>query len=366
MTDHELHFILPNSYFILSDRSVMTHEKIAFSGIQPTGELHFGNYFGAVKNWVALQSGGEYKCVYCVVDLHAMTMPYDPAILKKNTEGMYTDLLASGLDPNKAIVFVQSQVPEHTELAWVFSCLASYGDLTRQAQFKDKSEQVAAKAAEDATKGEFISAGLFTYPVLQAADILLYRSGYVPVGKDQEQHLEMSRSIAKRFNYQFGEEYFPEPQMLATETPKLLSLADPTKKMSKSLGPKHYIGMFEDEKGVRSKVKSAVTDTGVADVEMSPGVDNLLALLRACDKQTLADSFAAEYAKGEQRRYSPLKEAVADALVELTSTMRARREEVSKDREYVRKTMWDSAQKARDIAGQTIKDVRRLAGLPKR
>jgi tryptophanyl-tRNA synthetase len=257
-------------------------------------------------------------------------------------------------------------VPEHTELAWIFSCVASYGDLTRQIQFKEKSEQLAAKVAEDPTKGEFISVGLFNYPVLQAADILLYRAGFVPVGKDQEQHLELSRSIAKRFNYQFGEDYFPEPQVLATETPKVLSLADPTKKMSKSLGPKHYIGLFEDEKSVRSKVKSAVTDTGAPDVEMSPGVDNLLGLLRACNQQDKAQSFATEYASGGQRRYAPLKEAVADALVELTSNLRVRRDEIAKDREQVRKTMWDNAQKAHEIAAQTIKDVRRLAGLPKR
>lgn len=341
-------------------------QKIIFSGIQPTGEQHIGNYFGAVKNWAALQHTGEYKCVYCVVDLHAMTMPYDAGSLKKNTEGLYIDLLAAGLDPNKSIVFVQSQVPEHTELAWVFACLASYGDLTRQAQFKDKSEQLGAKTSDDPTKGEFISAGLFTYPVLQAADILLYRAGYVPVGKDQEQHLELSRTIAKRFNYQFGEEYFPEPQVLSTETPKVLSLADPTKKMSKSLGPKHYVGLFEDEKSVRSKVKSAVTDTGAQDVEMSPGVDNLLGLLRACNRNEVAQQFANEFASGGLRRYAPLKEAVADALVELTSGMRARREEIAKDREAVRKTMWENALKAREVAAQTIKDVRRLAGLPKR
>ena len=343
-----------------------TTKKIIFSGIQPTGDLHIGNYFGAVKNWADLQNTGEYTCVYCVVDLHAMTMPYDPATLKKNTENMYTDLLAAGLDPNKATVFVQSQVPEHTELAWVFSCVASYGDLTRQIQFKEKSEQMAAKVAEDPTKGDFISVGLFNYPVLQAADILLYRAGYVPVGKDQEQHLELSRSIAKRFNFQFGEDYFPEPQVLATETPKLLSLADPLKKMGKSFGPKHYVGLFEDEKSVRGKVKSAVTDTGAPDAEISPGVDNLLGILRACNKQDIADGIAKEFAAGGQRRYAPLKEAVADTLVELTTNLRTRREEIAKDRELVRKTMWDSAQKAREIAGQTIKDVRRLAGLPKR
>lgn len=328
-----------------------------FSGIQPTGELHLGNYFGAVANWVRIQDSGLHQPLYCVVDLHAMTMPYDPQALRRNTENMFIDLLASGLDPNKSIVFVQSMVPEHTELAWVLSCVCAYGDLTRQTQFKDKSEQLEGK--QDA----FISAGLFTYPVLQAADILLYRAGFVPVGKDQEQHLELSRDIARRFNNQFGE-YFPEPAVLSTETPKLLSLADPSKKMSKSLGPKHYVGLFEDEKSVRSKVRSAVTDTGEAGTEIGAGALNLIGLLRACGKPEIAQAFEQEYANGP-RRYAPLKEAASDAIVELTSAMRQRREVIAADREQVKRLMREGAEKARAIARATMKDVRRMTGLPK-
>jgi tryptophanyl-tRNA synthetase len=335
----------------------MATNNIVFSGIQPTGDMHIGNYFGAVANYVRLQNLSQYQTVYCVVNLHAMTLPYDVAALKKNTEQMFVDLLAVGLRPNKSIVFIQSMVPEHAELAWIFGCVCSYGDLTRQAQFKEKSEQVEGK------QEAFISASLFTYPVLQAADILLYRAGNVPVGQDQKQHLELSRSIANRFNTQFGE-YFPEPEMLATETPKILSLNDPTKKMSKSLGSKSYVGLFDDEATVRSKVRSAVTDTGNPDEPMGAGAQNLIGLLRACGKDDLAAEFERTYASG-QRRYAPLKDATADALVELTQGMRARRAGIMADKDNVKRLMKEGADKARAVAVQTMKDVRRLTGLPK-
>jgi len=332
--------------------------KTILSGIQPTGEMHIGNYFGAVKNWVQLQD--DYDCRYCVVDLHAMSMPYDPAVLRKNTEQMFVDLLAAGIDPNRSILFVQSMVPEHTELNWIFACVCAYGDLTRQVSFKEKSEQLESKP------DTFISAGLFTYPVLQAADILVYRADFVPVGKDQTQHLELSRTIANRFNNQFKTEFFPEPQVLATETPKVLSLADPARKMGKSYGPKHYIGLFEDEKTVRSKVRSAVTDTGDAPSEkLSDGVENLLGLLRACGKNDIEATFRAEYATGN-RRYAPLKDAAADAIVELTSGMRTRRAEILADRDAVKRLMRDGAEKAQVITRATMKEVRQLVGLPRR
>lgn len=334
-------------------------DKIVFSGIQPTGEMHIGNYFGAVANWVRIQNEGEYRPIYCVVDLHAMTMPYEPATLKSSTERLFVDLLAAGLDPEKSTVFVQSLVPEHTELTWIFSCVCSFGDLTRQVTFKEKSEQL--EGRQDA----FVSAGLFNYPVLQAADILVYRAGFVPVGRDQEQHLELSRTIANRFNRTFGE-FFPEPAVLSTETPKLLSLNDPAKKMSKSLGPKSYVAMADDEKTVRNKIKSAVTDTGEAGTEIGAGAQNLLGLLRAVGKADVADAFEREYAGGGQRRYAPLKEAVGDAMVELTDAFRVRKAEIAGDREAVRRLMFRGAEKARAMASETIKDVRRLVGLPKR
>ena len=337
----------------------MSNTKTVLSCIQPTGDVHLGNYFGAVSNWVTLQESGEYQTVYGIVDMHAMTMPYKPAELKKNTENLAVDLLAAGLNPKKSTVFIQSLVPEHTELYWIFSCLTPFGDLTRQTQFKDKSEQVT-EASDD-----FISAGLFTYPTLQAADILMYRAHYVPVGKDQEQHLELSRSIARRFNQTFGVELFPEPAMLATETPKIMSLAAPTKKMSKSLGPKHYIGLFEDESSVRKKIRSAVTDSGdVEPGELSPGVENLLTLIRACGEPGLADELTEKY-RGGETMYAPLKDQAADVVTTLTNRMRARREEIADDRKAVLKQVHEMSDDARDLASRTLKKARSAAGLPK-
>ncbi len=337
----------------------MANKKRVLSCIQPTGEMHLGNYFGAVKNWVRIQNEEKYDCVYGVVDLHAMTMPYDPKQLKANTVNMVIELLACGIDPQKSILFTQSLVPQHTELTWILNCVTSYGELMRMTQFKDKSEQL-----EKGAKGHFISAGLFTYPVLQAADILIYRADFVPVGKDQEQHLELSRNIAVRFNNQFGE-YFPEPQPLYTEIPKLVSLADPSKKMSKSLGDKHFIGLFEAEDSVRKKVRSAVTDTGEGqqEGEMSPGVSNLFNLLKACNKDDAVSHLTAEFQKGALK-YSELKDATADALVELTSGLTTRKKDLMKDEQAISQMLKDLSAKAREIAAQTIRDVKELAGLP--
>ncbi len=334
-------------------------KETVLSCIQPTGDMHLGNYFGAVKNWVDLNNSGKYQTVYGVVDLHAMTMPYDPKQLKKNTESLVLDLLAAGVDPDKCTLFIQSMVPEHTELYWIFSCITPYGDLTRQTQFKDKSAQVNEKS------DDFISAGLFTYPTLQAADILVYRAKYVPVGKDQEQHLELSRTIARRFNSNFGEEFFPEPKMLATETPKINSLAAPEKKMSKSLGPKHYIGVFEEENSVRKKIKSAVTDAGdLPDGVLSPGVENLIMLIRACGESDLANQLTERY-KGGEKMYAPLKDQTANVVIPLVNQMRGRRKELESDKKEVMKRVYASCDDARDLASATLKEVRRLTGLPK-
>jgi tryptophanyl-tRNA synthetase len=337
----------------------MNSKGTILSGIQPTGELHIGNYFGAIANWVRLQD--EYKCFYTVVDLHAMTMPYNPDHLRRNTEQMVVDLLACGLDPAKSTLFIQSLVPEHTELSWILGCLCSYGDLTRQTQFKEKSEQ-----AEAQTRDKFISAGLFTYPVLQAADILIYRANFVPVGRDQKQHLELTRDIAQRFNTQFGQ-YFPLPDVLFTDTPKIQSLSDPTKKMSKQFGPKNYVGLFEDDDSIRAKVRAAVTDTGVLPpgTEMSEGVENLFGILRACGAKDQAEALLAEYKAGN-RKYAPLKAAVADALVEFTRPLRGRREELLKDPAKAIATTREMTARARETARETLREVRALAGLPVR
>jgi len=326
------------------------------SCIQPTAEMHFGNYFGAVENWVNLQD--KYHCIYGIVDLHAMTIPYEPASLTKNTQRMFIDLMACGIDPERSIIFVQSLVPEHTELCWIFNSIASYGELTRMTQFKDKSQHFG-------ETNEFISAGLFTYPILQAADILAYRPKFVPVGRDQGQHLELSRNIAQRFNHKYGE-YFALPETLFTETPKIMSLADPSKKMSKSLGPNHFVALFEDEDKIRSAVKSAVTDSGdaMAKGEMSPGVANLFEILQACGKIVEHKNFLDDF-NAKNLKYMHLKQAVADSLVELAANLKEKREAILGKEKSVEDFMYDMSAEARKIAAETLREVRDLTGLLK-
>lgn len=330
--------------------------KRVFSGIQPTSVMHIGNYFGAVQNWVKLQD--EYEGVYCVVDLHAMTIPYKAEQLFRNTREMLIDLLACGLDPERSIVFIQSMVPEHMELAWVLNCVTSYGELARMTQFKDKTDQLRSN-----DKDALISAGLFNYPVLQAADILLYKAELVPVGKDQEQHLELSRNIALRFNHQFGD-YFTPPQPLFTDLPKLLSLADPSKKMSKSLGPKHFVALFEEETVIRKKVMSAVTDAGQGGGDVSPGVANLIEILGACGKTGLRNEFF-EAAQEGVLSYKELKESVADALVEMIDALRQKRAEIAADKAGVKRMEKEMATRARAIATEVMKEVREITGMHK-
>ena len=328
--------------------------KTVLSCIQPTGEMHFGNYFGAVVNYVKLQA--SYQCFYGVVDCHAITMPYRPDKLRENTWGMVFDLLAAGVQPQN--LFVQSLVPEHTELCWILNCFSSYGQLSRMTQFKDKSSQTASS-----TKDNFISVGLFDYPVLQAADILIYRADYVPVGKDQEQHLELARNIAARFNNQIGQEYFVPPEGLYTETPKVASTADPLRKMGKSHGPKHYVPIFGEEALIRKQIKSAVTDAGDTPAgELSPGVSNLLSMLAAAGEAAAASEMEA-FAKTGQLRYSELKQATADALVTISQGLRARRAELLADKKQVKARIKDSSSEIRKRAQQTLREVKQLAGL---
>jgi tryptophanyl-tRNA synthetase len=328
--------------------------KNVLSCVQPTGDLHIGNYFGAVQNWVLLQE--NYKCLYGVVDYHSMTMPYKPELLRENTWKMVFYLLACGIKPEN--IFVQSLVPEHAELGWILSCTTSYGELTRMTQFKDKTDQL-----RETDKDAFVSLGLFSYPVLQAADILIYHADYVPVGKDQEQHLELSRNIAQRFNHQFGKEYFVHPEPLFTETPKILSPADPNRKMSKSLGEKHYINLFGEEDRIRKQIKSAVTDTGEAVAgEMSIGVKNLFELLRACNNMAAHDGLMLDYQAGALK-YSNLKEEVANALVTLVTPFRERLAELNADKRAVKNLIQASSAETRKRAQQTLKEVREITGL---
>lgn len=328
--------------------------KNVLSAIQPTGDLHLGNYFGAVKNWVELQD--EYRCTYGVVDYHSITMPYNPVQLRENTWKMVYYLLACGVKAES--LFIQSLVPEHVELAWILSSVTPYGELARMTQFKDKMAQL-----QEKDKEAFISHGLFAYPVLQAADILIYHADYVPVGKDQEQHLELSRNIAQRFNTQFGKDYFRFPETMFTETPKILSPADPNRKMSKSLGEKHYINLFGEPERIRKQVKSAVTDTGDTPAgQMSAGVDNLFTLLRSCRYTEAHDALMTDFHAGALQ-YSALKEAVADALVNLTTPFRERFEAIQADKKTVKAQIQDSSAVIRERAKQTMREVRELCGL---
>lgn len=315
--------------------------------------MHYGNYFGAVKNWVDLQS--KYTCFFGVVDYHAMTMPYDPKKLRENVWDLVTNLLAVGIHTEN--LFIQSLVPEHVELGWIFNCFASYGNVSRMTQFKDKSTQSAEKAEG------FISVGLFDYPVLQAADILIYRADYVPVGKDQDQHLELSRNIAQRFNNQVGKEYFVMPESLHTETPSIKSTADPARKMSKSAGEKHFINVFSEDAVLRRQIKSAVTDTGDTPAgEMSAGVKNLFELLKAAGKVEAHTALMDDYLAGALK-YVALKEAVAEALAEKSAIFREKKAELNANKKLVKEQVRDSSAVIRKRAQETIREVKDLSGL---
>ena len=324
-----------------------------FSGIQPTGTLHIGNYFGAVRNWAAMQN--DLECIICIVDYHAITIDVDPATLRQASRNMALDLIASGIDPEKTILFVQSDVPEHTELAWILGCVTSFGDLSRMTQFKDKSDKQA-----------FISSGLFTYPVLQAADILLYMAGGVPVGEDQVQHLELSRRIARRFNSRFGET-FPEPEpVVGKKGGRIMSLSDPMGKMSKSSGESHYVGVMEPETSIRKKVRSAVTDMGLESGDaMSPGVANLFEILELSTEATgraeLADTLRSDFAAGTLM-YSKLKDTVFEQMMEILRPIQEKRAKLEASGDIV-DILQFGAKKAQAIARETIAQVRSVVGL---
>jgi tryptophanyl-tRNA synthetase len=331
----------------------MSEKKRVLSCIQPTGHIHYGNYFGAVKNWVHLQE--KYETLYGVVDYHAMTMPYNPKKLRENTWELIFNLMAMGIKAEN--LFIQSLVPEHTELCWIFNNFAGFGRVENMTQFKDKSLQ------NKNSKDGFISVGLFDYPVLQAADILIYKADYVPVGEDQRQHLELTREIAQRFNNQVGQEYFVLPETLFTETPKIRSTADPESKMSKSAGEKHYINVFSDAERITKQIRSAVTDTGeVTDGQMSAGVANLFELLKASDKQDDYRVLMAAYNAGNLK-YSELKESVALALVEISANFCASKKEIEANKKEVKYQVKNASAAIRKIAQNTLAEVKDLCGL---
>ncbi len=320
-----------------------------FSGIQPTGDLHLGNYFGAITNWVELQE--KHDTVYCVVDLHAITSDYEPANLRDNSVEQAMDLIACGIDPEESILFVQSEVREHVELQWVFNSVTSYGDLTRMTQFKDKSED-----------RDFVSAGLFDYPVLQAADILLYKASKVPVGEDQIQHVELTRRIARKFNSRFGE-FFPEPEPIVGQAARIMSTADPERKMSKSAHDKHAIGLMEDEDSIWEKVKSAVTDPGQAEgEEMSPGVANLFTLLELTAPESTIEGFKEDHREGNLM-YIDLKEAVYENLMDEIRPVQKKKKELLNNRDQVEQILEEGKEKAKEIASSNMEKVREMVGI---
>ncbi|MEN8653750.1 tryptophan--tRNA ligase [Streptomyces sp. 21So2-11] len=323
------------------------------SGIQPTaGSFHLGNYLGAVRQWVALQE--THDAFYMVVDLHAITVPQDPAELRANTRLAVAQLLAAGLDPDRCTLFVQSQVPEHAQLGWVMNCIAGFGEASRMTQFKDK----AAKQGSDRA-----TVGLFTYPILQVADILLYQADQVPVGEDQRQHIELTRDLAERFNGRFGETFTVPAPYILKETGKIFDLQDPTAKMSKSASsPKGLINLLDEPKVTAKKIKSAVTDTDTViryDPVDKPGVSNLLSIYA-----TLTGATVAELEKSyEGKMYGALKTDLADAMVEFVTPFRARTQEYLDDPETLDSILAKGAEKARAVAAETLAQAYDKVGL---
>ncbi|GAA3032271.1 tryptophan--tRNA ligase [Streptomyces glomeratus] len=314
------------------------------SGIQPTaGSFHLGNYLGAVRQWVALQE--THDAFYMVVDLHALTVLQDPKELRANTRLAAAQLLAAGLDPERCTLFIQSHVAEHAELAWVMNCLTGFGEASRMTQFKDKSAKHGADRA---------SVGLFTYPILQVADILLYQANEVPVGEDQRQHIELTRDLAERFNGRFGETFtLPRPYILK-ETAKIYDLQDPSIKMSKSAStPKGLINLLDDPKATAKKVKSAVTDTDTVirfDVEEKPGISNLLTIYSTLTGTAITELEQRYDGKG----YGALKSDLAEIMVDFVAPFRERTQQYLDDPETLDGVLAKGAEKARAVAAETL------------
>jgi tryptophanyl-tRNA synthetase len=328
-------------------------KPIVFSGAQPSGELTIGNYMGALRQWVKLQD--DYECIYCIVDLHAITVRQDPAQLRKATLDTLALYLACGIDPQKSTIFVQSHVPEHTQLSWALNGYTYFGELGRMTQFKDKSTRY---------ENSGISVGLFNYPVLMAADILLYQTNQVPVGEDQKQHLELSRDIANRFNALYGDVFtIPEP-FIPKSGARVMSLQEPTKKMSKSDDNRNnVIGLLEDPKAVAKKIKRAMTDSEEPpvvryDLVNKPGVSNLLDILSGVTGKSIPE-LEAEF---DGQMYGHLKGAVAEAVSGMLTELQERYHRFRNDEALLQQIMRDGAEKARARAQSTLAKVYEAIG----
>jgi tryptophanyl-tRNA synthetase len=326
-----------------------------FSGIQPTADsFHLGNYLGALKQWVDLQETRE--TIYCVVDMHAITVPYDPEVLRRRTRVAAAQLIGAGLDPQRCVLFVQSQVPEHAELNWILGCLTGFGEASRMTQFKDKSAKGGADQA---------SVGLFTYPILQAADILLYKADEVPVGEDQRQHLELSRNLAQRFNHRFGQTFLPPDPYILASVAKITDLQDPASKMSKSASsPQGIIDLLDEPAVIRRKINRAVTDAEGSirsDEAAKPGVTNLLRIYSALTGKPVAEIEAAYAGEG----YGKFKKDLGDILVDHFAPIRERTHKLLEDVDTVDEILLEGARRARAIATQTMTEVRDRCGFPR-
>jgi len=320
-----------------------------FSGIRPTGELHIGNYLGAIKQWVELQK--KYECIFCIVDLHAITTPFNPKEMPKKILDTAIVYLAAGLDPEKSIIFVQSQVKEHTELAWLLGTITPLGDLKRMTQFKEKSKE----------NPEYINAGLLNYPLLMAADILLYQTDLVPVGIDQKQHVELAREIARKFNRKFGKT-FKEPEVLLSKFgQKIMSLEDPKKKMSKTGDPRGCIELFDEPEIIRKKIMSAVTDLGKEikyDPIKKPGISNLLTIYSLFSGKSISQLEKEFKDKG----YEEFKKSLIAILINSLKPLREKRKKLLKKEVLIKEILEKGVKRARKIAQITIQNVRKKMG----
>ena len=322
------------------------------SGIQPSGELHIGNYLGAIKNWIKLQNE-ENECWFFVADYHSLTENCNPKEKSKEILNLATDLLALGLDPKKSTIFQQSQIESHANLAWIFNTLVRMSELERMIQYKDKAS----------TQKENVNIGLFGYPILMAADILIYKADAVPVGEDQIQHLELTRDIAHRFNEKFGQT-FPEPKSLLTETPRIMSLLDPTKKMSKSGGEKSYIALTDFPEIIQEKIKSAVSDTGGG--KDKRGGENLLEIFNAFAETKNGQSEYSNYKRYHEEgtlKYAEFKPALAELISNYFADYRAKRAELLENPDFVKNVLTEGNKKTSAIAEATLQEVKQKLGL---
>ncbi len=321
-----------------------------FSGIRPTGEIHIGNYLGAIRNWLDLQNSNE--CVFCIVDLHAITTPYEPEKLQKNILNIATAYIAAGLDPSKCILFIQSHIKEHSELAWLLGTVTPIGDLQRMTQYKEKAKK----------HPQYVNAGLLNYPILMAADILLYQTEIVPVGQDQKQHVELARTIARKFNNQFGQTFKePEPRISKTGA-KIMSLQNPSKKMSKTDGPQGCIDLFDEPESIKKKVMSAVTDTGKEikyNLTKKPGISNLLTIYSLFSNEAI-EKLEQKF-KGKD--YSTFKKSLVELLVLNLEPFRRKKKELESREVYVETLLKQGAKRAEILAKSTMSEVRKKMGL---